>query len=175
MLNIFFENVGKMGPIILLISSSYLLWNKSNLLFYYIIGLFCNSILNLVLKGIIQQPRPCEDLTLFNLAIKNGRRFVFKDGVVPHDIFGMPSGHAESCVFSTIYIYLSLKNIKIAGFYLIISGLTMTQRVVYNQHTVLQVIVGAIIGALFGYFVFYLAQQKLKGKIREKCDDFAPI
>jgi len=174
MLNILFEKIGEFGPIILLIYSSYLLWNKANLYFYYNIGIFLNAILNLVLKGIIQQARPCEDIKLFNLALKNGRRFVFKDGV-PHDIFGMPSGHAEACLFSTIYVYLSLKNKNILYIYLILSLITMVQRVAYNQHTVLQVVVGAVVGLLFGYFVFYLSQQKLKGIIRTKPDDLAPF
>lgn len=51
----------------------------------------------------------------------------------------------------------------------------MVQRVAYNQHTVLQVVVGAVVGLLFGYFVFYLSQQKLKGIIRTKPDDLAPF
>ena len=36
-----------------------------------------------------------------------------------------------------------------------------------------QVIVGALVGALFGYTVYFLSQQHLKGLIREKTDDFA--
>ena len=169
-----FNEIGGNGPIILNFLSVYLLWGKHNLLFYYIIGIFCNAILNLFLKGIFQQPRPSEDPDKFKLALKNGKRFIFKNGV-PLDVFGMPSGHAQSALYSTVFIYLALQKTNILYFYLLFSLLILTQRVVYNHHTVFQVIAGAFIGALFGYFVFSLAEKKIKNRIREKSDDFGPI
>lgn len=174
MLDKIFNYIGGFGPLILLFSSLFLLWNKHNLFFYYCIGIFINAILNLVIKGILQQPRPSEDLKEFNLALKHGKRFIFKD-YLPHDIFGMPSGHTQSSFFSTIFVYLSLQNIKILYMYLILTFITMAQRIAYDYHTVLQVFVGAIVGILFGCYMYHLAQQKIKGKIREKPDDFGPI
>jgi membrane-associated phospholipid phosphatase len=166
-----FYYFGQYGPLFLIIYSCYLLWNKPNLFFYYTIGSFFNTILNLVIKGIIQEPRPSEDLKTFELALKNG---VFKDGI-PHDIFGMPSGHAQSSLFSTIFVFLSIKKLKITSVYLLTSFIIMTQRVVFSYHTTSQVIVGAIVGGLFGYFMFYMAQNKLMGVIREKKDDYGPM
>jgi membrane-associated phospholipid phosphatase len=166
--------LGGFGPIILFFYSLYLLWNKQNLLFYYTIGFFSNSLLNIILKGIIQQPRPLEDEKLFNLALKNVNKEIFKNGI-PFDVFGMPSGHAQSALFSTIFIYLALKKTNILLFYLFISAFTMTQRIYNNYHTLFQIIVGDIVGALFAWFIFHLAQQKLKGRIREKRDDFGPV
>jgi membrane-associated phospholipid phosphatase len=165
---------GKKGPIILFIYSIYLLWNKSNLLYYYISGFFLNTILSLVLKGIIKEPRPSEDPKLFNIALKHSIRFKFVNGY-PHDIFGMPSGHAQSAFFSTIFIYLALKNIKISILYLIVALLIMYQRVLFNRHTVLQVFAGAIVGVLFGGFMYYMARQKIMGKLRAKPDDDGPL
>ena len=172
-LSTIFDRFGQYGPIILIIYSCYLLWDKSNLFFYYVVGIFINAILNLIIKGIIQEPRPSEDLKTFELSLKNGRRFLFKDGI-PHDIFGMPSGHTQSSLFSTIFIFLSLKNLNILRVYLLISFIIMTQRVAFNHHTINQVIVGAIVGGLFGYSMFYMAQNKLMGVIREKIDDYGP-
>ena len=169
-----FNEIGGHGPIILNFLSIYLLWDKRNLLFYYIIGIFINAILNLVLKGIFQQPRPSEDYDKFKLALKNGKRFIFKNGV-PFDVFGMPSGHAQSALYSTVFIYLALQKTNILYLYLLFSLLIITQRVVYNHHTVFQVIVGAFVGVLFGYLVFSLAEKKIKNRIREKSDDFGPI
>jgi len=169
-----FNDFGTFGPLVLFFLSMYLLWNNSNLFFYYTVGVFSNAILNLVLKGMIQQPRPSEDLKEFNLALSHGKRFLFKDGM-PHDIFGMPSGHSQSSLFSTVFIYLSLKKTNILYTYLLISLITMCQRVAFNYHTVLQVIVGAMVGGSFGYFVFYLAREKIKGHITEKLDDYGPI
>jgi len=172
-LSTIFDRFGQYGPVILIIYSCYLLWDKSNLFFYYIVGIFINAILNLIIKGIIQEPRPSEDLKTFELSLKNGRRFLFKDGI-PHDIFGMPSGHTQSSLFSTIFIFLSLKNLNILRVYLLISFIIMAQRVAFKHHTIPQVIVGAIVGGLFGYFMFYMAQNKLMGIIREKIDDYGP-
>jgi membrane-associated phospholipid phosphatase len=169
-----FNYLGGLGPLILLFFSLFLLWNKENLFFYYSVGIFLNAILNLILKGFFKHPRPSEDPKLFNIALKNGKRFIFKN-YIPHDIFGMPSGHTQSAFFSTIFIFLSLKNYNILFAYLIITFITMFQRIFYNYHTLFQVIIGAIVGTLFGYCFYYLAQQKLQGKINEKPDDFAPI
>ena len=171
----FLLEIGEYGPIILLIITCYFLWNKSNMLFYYVIGFFINSILNIILKGIIQQPRPLEDKTQFNAAIKNGKHFIFKDTGIPFDIFGMPSGHAQSCLYSTGFIFLTLKRTNILFFYLFISIITIYQRIHDNLHNIIQIFVGAIIGLLFSYGVYYFANQKTKGLIREKKDDFGPI
>jgi membrane-associated phospholipid phosphatase len=171
---ILFEEFGKFGPFFLIFLSMYLLWNKNNLFFFYTVGLFIDAILNIVLKGIIQEPRPNVDPKTFNLALTHGRRFLFKDGI-PYDIFGMPSGHSQSSLFSTMFIYLALKNTRLSFIYLISSLIIMAQRVEFNQHTVLQCIIGAIIGGIFAYIMFYLSDQKMKGIIREKPDDYGPI
>jgi membrane-associated phospholipid phosphatase len=60
-------------------------------------------------------------------------------------------------------------------FYSLFSLLIVSQRVIFNFHTILQVIVGVIIGSLFAYFVYYLAREKIKGHITEKKDDNGPI
>jgi len=169
-----FNKFGAYGPVILYFLSIYLLWNQHNLFFYYNVGIFVNAILNLILKGLIQEPRPSEDPKTFRLALSHGKRFLFKDGI-PHDIFGMPSGHAQSAFFSTLFIYLSFRKTNLVYIYLFISMLIMAQRVIYNYHTILQVMIGAVIGSGFGYFVYLLAREKIKGHITEKSDDFGPI
>ena len=174
MLSELFNEFGSFGPIILIFLSMYLLWNKNNLFFYYTVGVFIDNIFNLILKGLILQPRPSIDQKSFDLALRHGKRFLFKDGL-PYDILGMPSGHSQSSLFSTIFIYLSLRNNNIIYTYIAISLLTMFQRVTYNHHSVLQVCVGAIIGCFTGYLFYYLANQKVKGLIIEKLDDFGPL
>ena len=168
------DYVGINGPIILFISSFYLLFNKHNLLFYYIVGFCINIILNIILKGIIKQHRPLDDEKIFNLAIKYNNKDIFKNGL-PFDIFGMPSGHAQTVLFSTVYIYLAVKKMNVLVFYLLISFITMFQRIYKNYHSINQILVGDIIGALFAIFMFYISQRKIKGIIREKQDDFGPI
>jgi membrane-associated phospholipid phosphatase len=169
-----FNKFGSYAHVTIFFLSIFFLWNKDNLLFYFIVGFIVNKLLNLVLKGIFQQPRPSEDIKTFNLAIEHGKRFIFKDGM-PYDIFGMPSGHAQTLLFSTAFIYLALRNKKIFYLYLLISIITLCQRVVFKHHTIIQVLVGSIIGTLFGYFVYYLSGEKIKGRITEKLDDFGPF
>ena len=169
-----FTNFGRYGPIILYIISSYLLWNKNTSLYYYQVGFFTCAILNLVLKGIFKQPRPSEDPNQFNLALKNGYRFIFKNGI-PHDIFGMPSGHSNASLFTTAFIFLCLNDVKITLGFLIYSLFIMSQRVIDNFHTVFQVTVGAGVGALYAYLFYYFTQQNLKGVIEEKPDDNGPL
>jgi membrane-associated phospholipid phosphatase len=172
--NMLIYNFGKMAPLLLFFNSLYLLWHKNNLFFYYVYGIFLNAILNLVLKGIIKEPRPSEDLKLFNIALKHSIRFKFVNGY-PHDTFGMPSGHAQSAFFSTFFIYLALKDVRITIGYLFIALLTMYQRVLFNEHSIIQVIAGAIVGILFGGFIHLMAQQKIMGRLRPKKDDDGPI
>jgi membrane-associated phospholipid phosphatase len=169
-----FTKLGNFGPIILYIVASYLLWKKNTSFYYYQVGFFTSAILNLVLKGIFKQPRPSEDPREFNLAIKNGHRFIFKNGV-PHDIFGMPSGHSLASLFTTVFIFLSLNDVKITLGFLIMSLLIMSQRVIDNYHTVFQVVVGASVGALYAYLFYYFTKQSLKGEINEKPDDNGPL
>ena len=169
-----FNYLGIFAPFILLLFSLYLLFNKQNLQFYYLVGLLINTILNLVLKGILQQPRPFEDEKKFNLAVKNIPETIFKDGI-PFNIFGMPSGHAQMVLYSTVYIYLSLKNINVLLFYIFMSLIIIVQRVISKSHSIFKVVVGAIIGSFMGYAAFYFAETVIKGRIREKPDDFGPL
>ena len=172
-MSIYYE-IGGNGPLILMFLSIFLLYDKGNLLFYYIIGFILDQIFNPILKGIIKEPRPCFNTKEFNLALKNNKRFLFKDGL-PFYLFGMPSGHASSVIFSTIFVYLALRKTNWLYVYLLISAITISQRFVYNYHTIYQLIVGVFVGALFAYIMFQLAEKKLKGRIREKPDDNGPI
>ena len=161
------NSVGFISPLILILYSIRLLWDKQTLIVYYLVGLFCNTLLNYVLKGIIKQPRPSQNEKLINLALNNGRVFSY-------DIYGMPSGHAQSSLYSTIFIWLAFQNKNILILYLCLTLLTMYNRINTKSHTILQVIVGAIIGTIMGYFIFYIATKKIKGKFKPKEEDNAP-
>ena len=168
------KQIGSYGPLILLLFSIFLLRNKSNLLFYYILFFGISIILNVVLKGLIQQQRPCIDRETFQLMMRNKERYIKKNGV-PYDIFGMPSGHSQSVVFSTIFIYLCLRDFKILLFYIVISLITLFQRVINNHHTVLQVVLGSFVGIVLGYIGYIMAKLNIEGKKTAKRDDYGPI
>jgi membrane-associated phospholipid phosphatase len=162
--------IGDFGTFILLLTTIFLLWNKNNLFVYYSYGYFLNTILNLFLKAIIKQPRPSEDPAFVDVALKHQQRFKVLY-FIPQDKFGMPSGRAQNAWYSTIFIYLALKNTYITTMYLLITLLTMYHRVQIKAHSVSQVIAGGIVGIIFAYCIYAMAQKQIIGKLIPKKDD----
>ena len=163
------NDIGEYGPFILFFISLILLWSKESLFFYYIIGFFINIILNIFLKIVFEQPRPSVDIKLFESLKKT--RILNNKNIILLDMFGMPSGHTQMCFFSLTFIFLSLKKYNILFGYLLISILTMYQRVNNNYHTLLQIFFGAIFGCLLGYIMYYISKKNIKGRIKAKPDD----
>jgi len=165
-----FDLLGYFGPQILGVVSVVLLLEKTMMLKYYFFGYIINTLLNIVLKGLIKEQRPNEDKHMFNIWLHNG----MKTDRHWYDRFGMPSGHAECVFYSTAFIFFTFKNSNWAILFLIISLNTMYQRVKYKNHTITQVIIGAIIGSIMGWMFYYFSRVALKGKLKAKDDDNAP-
>lgn len=166
-LTYFLDYVGMMAPIILFIISIFLLQNKMKYLQVYIIGSILNNILNAILKYAIKEPRPSRDSRILKIAIANEKRVSF-------DKYGMPSGHAQNCGFNLAFITLVLNNSFITGLYLVVSFISLHQRYKYSNHTILQLIVGFLIGLIFGYMIYHVGNKWIKGNLIMKFDDFAP-
>lgn len=164
---IWIDYLGLMAPIFLFIVSIFLLQNKIKYLQVYIIGSILNNILNSILKYAIKEPRPSKESRILEIAIANHKRVSF-------DIYGMPSGHAQNCGFNLAFITLVLNNSFITGLYLVISFISMYQRYKYLNHTILQLIIGYILGLGFGYMIYYVGNKWIKGNLTMKMDDFAP-
>ena len=160
--------IGYNGPIILFFTSIFLLYKKNILLSLYIIGSILNLAINNILKEIIKQPRPDEDIQIFNASKMVNKRF-------GPDKYGMPSGHAQSVFFSTSFLFFALKNKYVSLVYFIVSLNSMYQRVKYKNHTVSQVIGGAAVGSISGYLFYLAAMLKLSGPLKLKMDDNAPL
>jgi len=156
--------IGTMGPYLLNIVSFFLLSSNPVFLLFYILGAFINIMINFTLKVWIQDPRPKEDIKLFELGVKHGKRSTF-------DQYGMPSGHSQSVGFSLAYIFLTLYNTNISLFYSTISLITLMQRFEYKNHTFPQIIVGFLLGLFLGYVFYQIAKRMTKGKINAKPDD----
>jgi len=162
------DYIGYYAPLILLVISTLLLRNKYKYLKFFIYGYAGTNILNVLLKLLIQEPRPTKDVRILELALTNGHRLSF-------DKYGMPSGHAQVCGFCVAFIMLVFNDPYLTTFYLIIAIITMYQRYIYNNHTIMQLIVGFVIGILSGIFMYYIGNNSIKGKIKLKPDDNAPI
>ena len=156
--------VGTTGPYTLNLLSILLLVSKPIFLFFYILGAFINLIINFALKVWIKDPRPKEDIKLFELGLKHGKRNHF-------DKYGMPSGHSQSVGFSLTYIFFTLKNTSISLFYAVISLITLMQRFQYKNHSIPQVIVGFLLGLVIGYIFYKLSKKISKGNLKGKKDD----
>lgn len=167
MLTNLFDYIGIYAPAILFMSSIFLLQNRINYLKIYILGLVLNSIINIILKNIIKEPRPYKNSRILEIAITNKE-------IVNLDKFGMPSGHAQNCGFNLAFITLVLNNSFITGLYLIITFLTLCQRYKNSNHTILQLIVGLIIGIGFGYLCYDVGNKWIKGNLKMKPDENAP-
>ena len=166
--------LGSYGPLLLIFLSWYLLWDHKNLFFYFNVGLFTNAVFNLILKGIIQEPRPMFDSKKIKLMTTHAKDYFFQNGI-PFDVYGMPSGHAQAAFFMSVFMYLSLKHTNLLYLYLFFSLLICYQRVKFDYHSMSQVVVGSIVGSSFAYLVYQLAREKIKGEIHEREDDYGPI
>jgi len=160
--------IGYQGPYLLLGVSSFLLWNKPNYLGFYWSGWVLNVFLNILLKGIIRQPRPIEDLHIFNAEKEQLKR-------IGYDRYGMPSGHAQMAFYSVSFLYFVFKSPLLLISSVLLSTITNYQRVKYKNHTTSQVVVGSLVGFAVGYFFYMIASKKNMGILRLKPDDNGPI
>jgi len=143
--------LGYFGPKILLVLSVFLLLQKKMICAVYLAGFFLNIIVNSILKTIIREPRPSNRMHQFTLDFNETYTDVDKLG--EHE-FGMPSGHSQSVFYSAAFIHFSIKKWWISLICFMIALNTMYQRVLYKNHTILQVCVGAIIGIFMAKLVY---------------------
>jgi membrane-associated phospholipid phosphatase len=153
----FIENpllsVGYYGPIFLMVINIYVLYHRFFWCIVYILFVVINTFLNKALKIWIKEPRP-----------KGWKAFGTFERLEKEESYGMPSGHAQSAMFSVMFYYLLFGIDEILYIMFFISGLTLFQRAYNKNHTFTQLFIGLIIGGLFSYIVYYFA-KKYKNKI----------
>lgn len=162
------DYIGSLAPIILFVLSILLLRNMKTYLRFFVFGFILNNILNIILKLAIKEPRPTKDQKAIEIGVTNGARISF-------DKFGMPSGHAQNCGYCLAFITMTLNNPYITSLYTIITFNSLFQRYSYNNHTILQLIIGIIIGTTFGYLIYTFANKNIIGNIKMKKDDNGPL
>ena len=152
-MNIILYNIAKYSHYILIVISLFLLRNNNTLLYYYIIGVSLSELINMLLKILIKEDRPKNDKS------NDDKSNDDKSNELSSNIqkYGMPSGHAQSVSFSTMFIYLSLHNIYLTSIFIIISFIAVFQRVYLKFHTLKQVIVGILVGSFLSYLFYKLA------------------
>ena len=137
---------------------------------YYALGSLICILVNIILKILIKQPRPKDDEANFNFLVQHNKR-------IPYDKFGMPSGHAQFMFYTLFFMSYVMRGYKhywlLMTCYTLLTINTVIQRVRNDYHTVSQVLVGSLIGILFGIGTYYITKSKLKGKMSAKEDDNA--
>ena len=162
------DYIGLFGPVILFILSLFLLRNNKKYLYFFFYGFILNNILNIILKVAIKEPRPTSQQKAIEIGIANGARISF-------DKFGMPSGHAQNCAYCLAFINMVLNDPFITAIYIVFTFNTLFQRYLYNNHTILQLVVGTFIGLFVGYIIYTIANKNIMGNIKMKKDDNAPL
>jgi membrane-associated phospholipid phosphatase len=162
------DYIGLFAPIILLFVSLFLLRNKKKYLYFFFYGFILNNILNIILKVAIKEPRPTDEQKVIEIGIANGARISF-------DKFGMPSGHAQNCAYCLAFITMVLYDPLITAIYIVLTFNTLFQRYLYNNHTILQLVIGSFIGLLFGFITYTITNKNIMGNIKMKKDDNAPL
>lgn len=167
-LQILRDYIGLYAPLILFVLTLFLFRNMSTYLKFFVSGFILNNILNIVLKLAIKEPRPTKDQKAIEIGIVNGARIGF-------DKFGMPSGHAQNCGYCLAFVFMALNDPFITALYLLISIVSLFQRYLYNNHTILQLTIGLIIGIVFGGLTYSLANKTIMGNIKMRKDDNGPL
>ena len=160
--------IGYLTPTIMLVTTGFLLRNKINYLSIFFYGYIFNIIVNSLLKWFIKEPRPTNDWKILQLGITHTKRVGF-------DKYGMPSGHAQHCGYILTFVTLVLDSPFLTGFFSILSAICLYQRYLYQNHTILQVMVGFFVGLSIGYLFYEIGFNKLVGNIKMKPDDDGPL
>ena len=138
MLYSYFDSIGFYGPLLLVFINSMYLWYRIKYLISYLLFLLLNSLSNILLKKLIQEPRPYGQI-YFNEYDKES----------VYDKYGMPSGHAQSIGYSTTFMYLVAQSPTILIVSSFIGSLTLYHRLKYRRHTIFQLLMGLLIGFMF--------------------------
>lgn len=167
-IQLFIDYIGSYAPIILSLLSIFLLRNMTHYLKFFLYGLMLNTILNIMLKLFIKEPRPSKHQKTLEIAINNGMYIDF-------DKFGMPSGHAQNCAYNLLFIMKTINDPFITTIYIIITTISLLQRYLFNNHTILQLITGLFVGSGFGYLMYSIGNKFIMGNIKMKKDDYGPF
>ena len=109
-----------------------------------------SHLLNVVIKNTLKAPRPDDSPN------KTLVQPTFKNYLIVHRQYGMPSGHAQAVCSELIFIALFFQKPWLTTLAFFQTALTLWQRYAYKRHTVKQLAVGGILGLTLGYFFYRL-------------------
>jgi membrane-associated phospholipid phosphatase len=146
--------IGQQGPLILFFITTVNLFQYKKYLLAYLVFSCINHFLNPILKVIIKEQRP-------GVKIERAPDLDTRIKEFAEDRYGMPSYHAQTVFFYTVFLYLVVKKPYLLIGELTICFLTLHQRWKYERHDLRQLTVGAIIGTGVAYGSYYLTNYYL--------------
>ena len=155
MLIYYIDLIGFYGPMLIGLINITALWCRNLYAMSYVLFSLLNVLVNGVLKTIIKEQRP------------SGQIYLNQYDVVPNTApsrYGMPSGHAQSVGFSITFLYLVVHSPAVLYVSLCIGTLTLYQRFKYRRHTIGQLFIGFMIGALFAATSHEITKTYITGK-----------
>ena len=151
-------HLGYWGPVLLLIITPVGLGIYNNaFMIYYVVFYVVGFVMNCIIKKLIKQPRPKNQRYLYhfernkNLNNMSGQNY------------GMPSSHVQICFYSLFTTLFIVRNYYFTLISLIITLATCYQRYIYKNHTILQIMIGSILGIVcftFSNSVFELDNKR---------------
>ena len=139
----FIYSLGFFGEYILILITCALIYYHTFYFFFYFFFLSISIMINLTLKNIIKEPRPSHPV-----------KFLDTDHFSKNS-YGNPSGHTQLVFFSFMYAYLVIEKItKLFMFSIIICIITIYQRYAFRNHTLKQLLYGAIVGLILAYLSY---------------------
>jgi len=149
------DTIGNQGPLLTFLITSFYLLPQQKYLIAYLVFSFVNHYSNPLLKMLCKEPRP--NTRIAKDPDLDGR---MKDLV--DDKYGMPSYHAQTTFFSTVFLYLVQKNPYVLLAEFTICCITLYQRLKYGRHDKRQLLAGSIIGSTMAYAGYYLTKHYLR-------------
>lgn len=136
--------IGYFSEIIMALITVYVLQKDKINLVIFIIFFLISGYLNTLLKWIIREPRP-----------KDAVKYLYSEHFSrTQTIYGMPSGHSQNVFFSMMYLFLSDNgNVYWLQIGLIMATLMVYERWTFHNHTILQLLMGAIVGSLLAFII----------------------
>ena len=150
------ELIGFLGPLLVACIAFYGLWGSNKYLLTYVCFFLVNMVVNKSIKLWVRQPRPTGGKSILGE--------VYGEVYGGADEYGMPSAHAQSVLYSTIFLYLANGDVVWLLSGLGIAILTIYQRWSYRRHTIAQLFVGAVCGCVVAYIANFTANRWITEK-----------
>ncbi len=144
--------LGNYGPAIEAVLAAWILRPHQRTLLVFCVGLVFSVLFNLWLKGVIKDPRPV------------GTKYTPQPSAKA-DQFGMPSGHAQTCGYITAYLFAVTKSWILGALCLVIDAVVVWNRLQKRYHSLAQLAVGLLVGAVLGVLVWSAARYIIRGKL----------